>query len=159
MMKQGPKEALKEAKSGTPVAEKNFNSKKKEAKAAGSNTASAKKGSMTVALALPMATDDGGKYEGSYKDSAEDYHAAKRKGISSDDWENSARDRVADQAGEKRMRDDESAKVHDAPRHTPGVSAFANRPKASHGFGHPAHARDGHLRNSGHSGAHRLGKK
>lgn len=34
-------------------------------------------------------------------------------------------------------------------------------PKASgaHSFGHPAHVRSGHLRNSGHSGAHRIGKK
>jgi hypothetical protein len=31
--------------------------------------------------------------------------------------------------------------------------------KAAHGYGHPAAARVGHLRLSGHSGAHLLGKK
>lgn len=31
--------------------------------------------------------------------------------------------------------------------------------KVAHGFGHPAHAKDGHLRNSGHGSAHRIGKK
>lgn len=38
-------------------------------------------------------------------------------------------------------------------------SSFSRTPKATHGFGHPVSARDGHLRNSGHSGAHRIGKK
>lgn len=31
--------------------------------------------------------------------------------------------------------------------------------RMSHGYGHPAPARDGCLRTSGHSGAHRIGKK
>lgn len=31
--------------------------------------------------------------------------------------------------------------------------------KQPHGFGHPSSARDGKLRCSGHSGAHRIGKK
>lgn len=38
-------------------------------------------------------------------------------------------------------------------------NSFSRTPKATHGFGHPVTARDGHLRNSGHSGAHRIGKK
>lgn len=29
----------------------------------------------------------------------------------------------------------------------------------SHGYGHPVTQRTGHLRNSGHSGAHRIGKR
>ena len=37
--------------------------------------------------------------------------------------------------------------------------SFPKAPHASHGYGHPAPARIGHLRLSGHTGAHRIGKR
>lgn len=157
-MGQGPKEALTEAKSGTPVAAKNFSSKKKEAKASGTDKASASKGSMTVALSLPHVTDTGDGYENSYRDHAADYSAARRKGIPVEQYEGSAHDRIADKAGAKSMRDT-PPQADNTSNYRPGVSAFSNTPKASHGFGHPASAKQGHLRNSGNSGAHRVGKR
>jgi hypothetical protein len=48
--------------------------------------------------------------------------------------------------------------------HHPNFSTKAHQfPKppapGAHGFGHPAHTRSGPLRNSGHRGAHRVGKR
>lgn len=168
--KSGAKNALKVAQSGTPVPEKDFSSKKKEVAAA---TGSAK-GSMAVAKSLPTEkfnsapvasdpkpTEVKKTWEGSPEDWGKDYSASKRKGISTADYEDSAHDRIADAAGERNMaaKEDASKSVDDAPGYKRGVSAFSNNPKASHGFGHPSSAKDGHLRNSGHSGAHRIGKK
>lgn len=44
---------------------------------------------------------------------------------------------------------------------TPGPLGPKEPPpkREAHNYGHPAHARDGKLRTSGHSGAHRIGKK
>ena len=46
-------------------------------------------------------------------------------------------------------------------REPSGVPHAFNRPPSqqAHGYGHPATARSGHLRNSGHAGAHRIGGK
>ena len=158
------KAGLKVAQTGTPVPAKDFSSKKKEAKAAGNGKS--EKGSAAVAKALPtesatstpVATEKK-TWEGSSEDWSKDYNASKRKGITVEQYEDSAEDRISDAAGERKFRSDDSDKVQHAPEYKQGVSAFANRPKASHGYGHPTSARDGHLRNSGHSGAHRLGKK
>jgi len=117
-----------------------------------------KKGSMALIM-HPMTSDDGGKYEGSWKDHEQDYSAARRKGISTEEYEGSAQDRIADKAGEKQMRESHSSKIHNTPDYKPGVSSFANKPKNCHGFGHSAQCHDGHLRNSGHSQAHRIGNK
>lgn len=161
--KSGVKAALKTAQSGTPVPEKDFSSKKKIAKAAGSGKA--EKGSAAVAAKLPTEAATSTpvpsekKWEGSPEDWQKDYAASRRKGISVDQYEDSASDRISDNAGERRMKADEENKVQHAPEYRRGVSAFSNAPKQSHGFGHPTSARDGHLRNSGHSGAHRIGKK
>lgn len=120
---------------------------------------SAAKGSLTLAMHLPHVTDSGDGYENSYRDHADDYRAARRKGISTEDYEGTAHDRIADKAGAKRSRDETAAKVDNPSSYKAGVGAFASKPKTSHGFGHPASARDGHLRNSGHSGAHQIGKR
>lgn len=158
--KSEPKDALKVAQSGTPVPAKDFSPKAKEAKA---DEPSAK-GSMTKANNLPMPTatvtpvsNEPKKYEGSYEDMRQDSTAARRKGISTSDYEGSAADRLADAAGERRMKTEDSSVS--TTSHRPGTSASANAPKAAHGFGHPASARDGHLRHSGHGGAHRIGRK
>jgi hypothetical protein len=100
-------------------------------------------------------------YENSHHDFMEDYSTARRRGISVEDHEDSARDRIADKAGEKHLRDKSNAKaaIKNEPSYKAGQSAFANRPKTSHGFGHTGAQRQGHLRNSGHSGAHQIGKK
>lgn len=160
--KPNAKGALKSAQAGTPVPEKDFSSKKKEAKADKPSS----KGSMGTAASLPVPTAAStpapteNKYEGSFKDMMQDSAAARRKGITADQYEGSPADRLADNAGEKRMREDDSSKAPDHPGgYKQGVSAFSNTPKVSHGFGHPGSAKDGHLRNSGHSGAHRIGKK
>jgi len=148
-------------KSGTHVPEKDFNSKKKETAAAG--TGKPEKGSLAVVAKLPVATgkslpEAGAKtWEGSAEDWSSDYRGAKRKGISSDQWENSAEDRLSDNAGERKMKASEPAK--EGPDYKRGVSAFDNKPKTSHGFGHATAQNDGHHRLSGHSGAHRIGKK
>lgn len=150
-------------KSGTHVPEKDFSSTKKEAAAAG--TGGTKKGSLTVANSLPAptATDTPvapkKAWEGSSEDWSADYNASKRRGISVADHEDSARDRISDAAGERRMTADDSSKPQTAPGYKQGVSAFSNTPKAAHGFGHPASAKQGHLRCSGHGGAHQIGKK
>lgn len=158
--KSGSKDALKVAQSGTPVPAKDFSPKVKEAKA---DKPSAK-GSMTKANNLPMPTatvtlvsSEPKKYEGSYEDMRQDSTAARRKGISTSDYEGSAADRLADAAGERRMKAEEPSTS--AASHRPGTPASANSPKQAHSFGHPASARDGHLRHSGHGGAHRIGKK
>ena len=139
-MAQGPKQALKDVQGGKHVAEKNFSSAKKETKADG------------VDSTKPST------YEGSSEDWSNDWATARRRGMSTEDHENSARDRISDAAGERRMAANTKTE-ESTPTHKPGVSAFANSPKSSHGFGHTASSRDGHLRNSGHSGAHRIGKK
>jgi len=159
------KAGLKVAQTGTPVPAKDFSSKKKEAKAAGPSG----KGSMTKVASLPTESatstpvPDGKKWEGSSDDMMKDYREAKRKGITTDQWEGSASDRLSDNAGERRMKaedgKDGNKEIDHPTGYKAGVSAFSNAPKQSHGFGHPTSARDGHLRNSGHSGAHRIGKK
>lgn len=161
--KAGSKAALKTAQSGTPVPETDFSPKKKEVKAAG--TGKPEKGSLAVAKSLPTETATSTpvpakkQWEGSSEDWSADYNAAKRRGKTTADYEDSPHDRIADAAGEKRMAGDDSDKVQTAPAYKKGVSAFSNSPKVSHGYGHPASAKDGHLRNSGHSSAHRIGKK
>ena len=152
-------------KSGTHVPAKDFNSSKKEDKAAkGGKIASLKKSKGETATSAPVASvtpvqPDVRKYEGSSEDWSADYSAAKRRGKTVADYEGSAHDRIADAAGERKFKAEESSKVQHAPEYKQGVAAFANRPKAAHGFGHASSAHDGHLRNSGHSGAHRIGKK
>lgn len=151
-------------KTGTHVPEKDFSSKKKEAAAAG--TGGTKKGSLTTAKALPTEQANSApeapvkkSWEGSSEDWSSDYKAAKQRGISVADHEDSARDRLSDAAGERRMAADDSDKPQTAPGYKQGVSAFSNAPKTAHGFGHPPSARQGHLRCSGSSGAHQLGKR
>lgn len=159
--KLGAKASADVHKSGTHVPEKDFNTKKKETKAAG--TGKPEKGSLAVVAKLPMPTgkstpEAGAKtWEGSSEDWSSDYRGAKRKGISSDQWEGSAEDRISDNAGERRMKAAEPEK--EAPSYKRGGSAFDNKPKTSHGFGHATANHDGKHRLSGHSGAHRIGKK
>lgn len=161
------KAGLKTAQTGTEVPAKDFSSKGKEAKAAGNGKP--EKGSAAVAAKLPtesgtstpVPTDK--KWEGSHEDWKQDYSDSKRRGKTTAEYEGSAHDRIADAAGERRMKADEDKSesyAKPAPSgHTQGTPAFKNSPKAAHGFGHPTSARDGHLRCSGHSGAHRIGKK
>ena len=91
-----------------------------------------------------------------------DYREARRRGQKVDDYEDSARDRVSDVAGQRRM-DSEDYQKDEYPTkeggHYRGKPAFANPPKNAHGFGHTGFNKDGNLRNSGHPGAHRIGKK
>lgn len=97
------------------------------------------------------------KYEGSVKDMMSDYNAARRLGITVEQYEGSARDRIADKAGECRlegMKKSEDLMVKSDAPYKPGTPAFQNQPKVSSGFGQQ---RDGKLRCSGHSGAHRIG--
>ena len=160
--KSGAKDALKVAQSGTPVPEKDFSSSKKEAKAdKGGGGSLAKAKSLPNEVSSPTDTPVGKeKWEGSSKDWSADYSAAKRKGISTDAYEDSAEDRISDNAGQRRLEAEDDKKTIDHPSgYKQGVSAYSNSPKSAHGFGHPASAKDGHLRNSGHSGAHRIGKK
>ena len=105
--------------------------------------------------------DEHDGYEGSHHDMMEDYATARRRGISVEDYEDSARDRIQDNAGEKRMRGKHDAKaaIKNEPSYKAGKSAFTNRPKVSHGFGHKETQKQGHLRLSGTSGAHRIGSK
>ena len=158
----GTKNALKVAQSGTPVPAKDSSTPAKIAKADDKGG----KGSMTVAKSLPSETASSTPvaqpkktWESSSEDWSKDYNAAKRRGISVEDHEDSARDRISDAAGERKFNADESDKPQTSPGYKRGVSAFSNSPKAAHGFGHPSSARDGHLRNSGRSDAHRIGKK
>lgn len=148
-------------KSGTHVPEKDFSTAKKEKAAA-----KGKGGSMTKAASLPMpsavstpVTSENKKYEGSGEDWRQDYMGAKKKGITSEEYEDSARDRVEDAAGEKRMRADSDGQKDDkeTSNYHKGVSAFSNSPKSAHGF--RGQTKDGHHRNSGHPGAHRIGKR
>ena len=152
------KAALKTAQSGTPVAEKDTSSTKTQAKA----SAGPSKGSMMLAKSLPTenaSSQPVSKYENSYEDMKSDYVGAKRKGITPQEWENSASDRISDKAGEKNMRDAEAVKPKADSSYTPGKPAFQNSPKMAHGFRHTESQKDGHLRNSGHSNAHRIGRK
>jgi hypothetical protein len=158
--KAGAKDALKVAQSGTPVPAGDASSKSTKDKAAKGSGGSLSK---VQSLPQPTATDTPvgkDKWEGSAKDWQSDYAGAKRKGISTADYEDTASDRLADNAGQRRMESEDGTKAETHPSgYRQGVSAFSNTPKVSHGFGHPASARDGHLRCSGHSGAHQIGKK
>jgi hypothetical protein len=167
-MKKVPTKAIADVhKTGTHVPEKDFSSSKKIAAAAG--TGGSTKGSMTStkklgsekATSTPVSSEpvDARKYDGSSEDWSSDYHVAKRRGISVSDHEDSARDRVADVAGQRRFDADESKNIQHVSGYKKGVSAFSNKPKTSSGFGHPPSACDGHLRCSGHSSAHRIGKR
>lgn len=151
---QGPKAALKDAQSGTPVAGKNFSSKKKESKSSG-------KQNVFIAFHEPEQHDPQ-KYEGSYKDSADDYRAARRRGMDVEQHEDSARDRISDNAGQRHL-DGEDHEKSETIKHPggyrQGVSAYSNYPKSAHGFGHTGSQRQGHLRMSGSAGAHQIGKK
>jgi hypothetical protein len=161
----GVKNALKSAQAGTPVPAKDFSPKKKEAKAAGNGKP--EKGSMKLAAILPVETAKStpvpteSKWEGSAEDWSQDYSAAKRRGKSTADYEDSAHDRIADAAGERRMKADESKSqeydVHSSYKR--GTPAMSNSPKAAHGFGHTGSQCQGHLRCSGSAGAHQIGKK
>lgn len=161
------KKSIKDVhKSGTHVPAKDFSPKAKEAKATGNGKP--EKGSAAVAAALPQPAATStpvpkGKWEDSGKDWSQDYNDSKRRGKTTDEYEGSAHDRIADAAGDRRMEADETkSESYSGPTsegYKRGVPAFSNSPKASHGFGHPSSARDGHLRNSGHSSAHRIGKK
>lgn len=163
--KSGAKNALKVAQSGTPVPAGDASTKKKIGAAAG--TSGTTKGSLATAKSLPTATATDTpvaskeKYEGSHEDWKQDYAGAKRKGMSTSEYEGTAEDRVADSAGERRMdAEADSQKAIDHPGgYKKGVGAFSNGPKTASGFGHPPSARQGHLRCSGHSGAHQIGKK
>lgn len=115
---------------------------------------------MGIKITIHSPHDEEGKgYEGSFRDHIDDSNAARRAGISRDDWENSASDRIADKAGAKRMRDEAPPEVHNSASYKSGVGAFKNPPKNAHGYGHPPSTRNGHLRNSGHPSAHRVGSK
>lgn len=140
--KANEKAALKTAQSGTPVPSKDTSSSKSEKRADG-------------VMAAPV--HEKPTYEGSHDDYMADYTAAKRRGRTTAEYEDSAHDRIADAAGQRRM--DQENKPAPPPTYKPGTPASANPPKAAHGFGHPPSARDGHLRCSGHGGAHRIGKK
>lgn len=168
MGKDGAKAIKDVHKSGTHVPEKDFSSSKKVAAAAsggkkGSLTAGkpAKADSTTVkgVMAHDVSYKEPQGYEGSMKDWSDDHRQAKAKGMSSEQWEDSPRDRLADKAGEKTMREDDKAKPKDAPGYKAGVSAFSNSPKTAHGFGHSGSQKQGHLRTSGNSGAHQIGKR
>lgn len=82
--------------------------------------------------------------EGSAQDKREDKKLAKQHGMTMEQWEKSPQD-----------------KAHDAPE-APVPSANHSFPQAragAHGYGHGVERRQGHLRVSGHSGAHQIGKK
>jgi len=152
--KLGAKATADIHKSGTHVPDKDFGTKKKESKAAG--TGKPEKGSLASAAAGTDATEKK-SWGGSPEDWVSDYRESKRKGISSDQWEDSASDRLSDNAGERKMKAE--SEKSEAPEYKSGGGAFTNKPKTSHGFGHTAVNHDGHHRMSGHSGAHRIGKK
>jgi hypothetical protein len=162
--RSGVKKAQKNAQAGVPVPERAFSSEAKEKASAG--TSGTKKGSLTFAKSLP--TESGSStpvpqkksWENSSEDSMADYRQARRRGQSTEDYEDSSRDRISDVAGQRRMNEEESKKADEhGGTHYRGKPAFANPPKTAHGFGHTASNRDGNLRNSGHPSAHRIGKK
>lgn len=146
--RSGPKKALKKAQAGVPIPSKDFSSEKKEAAAAGR------------ASSTPMPEKK--SWENSGEDFMADHREARRRGQSADDYEGSARDRISDVAGQRRM-DAKDYQADEYPTHegghSRGKSAFGNPPKNAHGFGHTSSNKDGHLRKSGHPGAHQLGKK
>src|ERR1700679_2379189 len=85
--KANEKDALKTAQSGAPVPAKDFSSSKKEDKAAKGSGGSLSK---AQSLPVPTATDTPvgkDKWEGSTEDWKSDYTGAKRKGISTADYE------------------------------------------------------------------------
>jgi hypothetical protein len=159
------KAALKVAQTGTDVPEKDTSPKAKIAKAAdgkkGGSFGTAKKLPTEKANSAPVASEPvKSSWEGSMEDWSADYNAAKRKGMTTDQYEDSASDRISDAAGEKRMRDKEASKTPDHPGgYKKGVSAFSNSPKSSHGWGHTSSQKQGHLRTSGHPQGHQIGKK
>ena len=83
------------------------------------------------------------KGEGSAQDLREDKILAKKHGMTLEQWEKSAAD-----------------KAHDAPNNPPSTASH-NFPTArnAQSFGHGVDRRQGHLRMSGHPGAHRIGCK
>src|SRR5258708_7906425 len=108
MKKSGAKAAIADVhKTGTHVPEKDFSSKKKEVAAVG--TGKPEKGSLAVAKSLPTETgkstpEAGGAkdltppkktWEGSPEDWSADYRAAKRRGKTVAEYEDSYHDRVA----------------------------------------------------------------
>ena len=106
---------------------------------------------------------DPGKYDGSYEDNRRDYIEARKRGISTEDYENSASDRVADNAGQHRLDaakfDKDDPDKQGSKEYKPGTPAFSNSPARTSGFGHSPANRSGHLRLSGAAGAHQIGKK
>lgn len=146
--RSGVKKARVKAQAGVPVPQKDFSSEKKEAAAAGrpSSTPIPEKKS----------------WESSGQDMMADYREARRRGQSAEDYEDSARDRISDVAGQRRM-DAKDYQADEYPTkeggHERGKSAFANPPKNAHGFGHTSSNKDGHLRKSGHPSAHQIGKR
>jgi hypothetical protein len=146
--RSGGKKALKKAQAGVPIPSKDFSSEKKEADAAGRSSST------------PVPEKK--SWETSGEDMMADYRAARRQGKSPEDYEDTARDRISDVAGQRRMDAKEINKdeypTHEGG-HDRGKSAFGNPPKNAHGFGHTSAHKDGHLRKSGHPGAHQLGKK
>jgi hypothetical protein len=114
----------------------------------------------TASVGIAFITDkEDNKYEGSYKDMSADYRAADRMGIKRDAYEDSARDRIADKAGQKKMDDSAATKkaVNHDTGYKPGTPAFKNTPKMAHGY--KGTSKSGCYRVSGHSGAHQIGKK
>lgn len=145
----GAKDGLKVAQTGTPVPAKDFSTPAKGAKAAGK---------MSTAPD-PITAPEPKKYQGSGEDYAQDYNDSRRRGKSSADYEDSAHDRITDKARGRQMMATQSTSADAATDYKPGNSHFYNKPKSSHGFGHASGNHDGKLRNSGHSCAHRIGKK
>lgn len=116
--------------------------------------------SKKAAVGMAFITDkEDGKYEGSYKDMNADYRNANRMGISTEAYEDSARDRIADKAGQKRMDDGKTLKasVNKDTGYKPGTPAFQNTPKMSHGY--KGTTKSGCYRVSGCAGAHQIGRK
>lgn len=105
--------------------------------------------------------DEDRKYEGSCEDMMKDYSAARRRGTTVEQFEDSPTDRISDNAGQRRFdaKDNEPKSKPNETGYKPGTPAFKNEPARSSGFNHSSGNRDGHLRLSGHGGAHRLGAK
>lgn len=114
----------------------------------------------TSDVGMAFITDkEDNKYEGSHKDWVADYRAADRMGIKREAYEDSARDRIADKAGQKKMNDSAATKkaVNHDNGYKPGMPAFKNVPKMAHGYKGTTKA--GCYRLSGAAGAHQIGKK
>lgn len=114
---------------------------------------------IAVVSAVPFQEPKG--YENSYQDWNQDRRDADRRYKTTEEYEDSAHDRIADKAGSKRMRDHEDSEkaIKNEGSYKSGSSAFSRTPKVSHSFGYKGENKKGHLRMSGHSGAHQIGKK